>query len=104
MLIWIMNSGNLENVKLVILCARLERFFIILFVIDTLIKMLFHINGYKYLKDTTMMSSSEKQVYVPTDKSIIHLLSNKIMVADVILNVILITLFLAIGDKDNEVS
>jgi len=99
-----MNSENLENAKLVILCARLERFFIILFVIDTLIKMLFHINGYKYLKDTSMLQNSEKQVYIPTDKSIIHLLSNKIMVADVILNVTLIALFLGIGDKDNGVS
>ena len=55
-----MNSENLENAKLVILCARLERFFIILFVIDTLIKILFHINGYKYLKDTSMLQNSEK--------------------------------------------
>jgi len=86
------------------LTTRLERIFIVVFVIDSIIKVLFHINGYRFLKDTSMVSSSENKVYTPTDKSVIHLLSNKAMVVDVILNVILIVLFLGIGDKDNGVS
>jgi len=66
--------------------------------------MLFHINGYRYLKDTSIMGSCENKVYIPTDKTVIHLLSNKTMVVDVVLNVTLIALFLGIGDKDNGVS
>tara|TARA_B110000285_G_scaffold234116_1_gene309942 strand:+ start:733 stop:921 length:189 start_codon:yes stop_codon:yes gene_type:complete len=34
----------------------------------------------------------------------IHLLSNKTLVTDVFLNIILLALFLGIGDKDNGVS
>jgi len=50
------------------------------------------------------MGSCENKVYIPTDKTVIHLLSNKTMVVDVVLNVTLIALFLGIGDKDNGVS
>jgi hypothetical protein len=51
-----------------------------------------------------MIQASEKKVYIPADKSVIQLLSNKTIVTDVILNIILIGLYLGIGDNDNGVA
>ena len=94
---------------------RLERVFVLVFAIDTIIKVLFHFNGHKVSNEKMVLSSdgdnqieetndsSQNKVYIQNDRSVVHLLSNKIVILDVILNSILILLFLLPLEPDSGV-
>jgi len=82
-----------------------------------LIKTLFHFNGHKYSNDKFLVSgetsnggqnedtndSHQNKIYINNDKSIVHLLSNKIVITDVILNLVLFLLYFLPLEKDTEV-
>ena len=58
MLLLIVNSSSTTGLSMLNKYVKAERLFIILFVIDMFVKILFHFNGHKYSNDKFLVSDS----------------------------------------------
>lgn len=66
MILIIINSSSTNGLTRI---NRIERLFIIVFVIDMFVKILFHFNGHKYSNDKFLMTDSNGQTEEATNES-----------------------------------